>query len=105
MQQRQGKYIAFFLLFLFVFPQIEKEIHAWEHADDAHCRVVGKFHFHEKEHSCSLCDYNTSLSNSPGIVNYRIFLTAHSTAYQLYTAQVSLTKPDYQFPLRAPPIV
>ena len=104
MQQRQGKYIAFFLFCLFVFPRIEKEVHALIHANDEHCKETGEFHFHKKEHSCSICDYSNSISKSPELTNYRIFLTAHSTSYQLYTAQIRLTKPDYQVPLRAPPI-
>jgi hypothetical protein len=105
MQQLQGKYISFLLLFLFVFPQIEKEIHSLKHSNDAHCLVKSEFHFHEKEHSCSLCDYTNNLSNSPEITSYKILLTTHSTSYQLYTTQVNLTQPDYQFPLRAPPAI
>jgi hypothetical protein len=105
MQQRHKKYLVAFLLFLLIFPQIEKGIHALRHMHDDHCRVVGEFHFHEKEHSCSLCDYSNTISNSPELLNYTAFLTAHSTSYQLYSNQVILTLPEYQFSLKAPPAI
>lgn len=37
-------------------PVIEKSIHSYGHRNDVHCTSASK-HFHELEHSCSVCDY------------------------------------------------
>ncbi len=50
------KYCSLLFLIAFLFPQIEQQLHAFEHSDDFHCTSSDK-HFHEQEHVCSICDY------------------------------------------------
>ncbi len=50
------KYGALFLLLLFLFPVVEKQLHIYEHSADEHCYASDK-HFHEMEHTCSICEF------------------------------------------------
>lgn len=96
------KYSALVLLVLFVYPYIEKGIHDWEHADDLHC-IASTMHFHEAEHSCSVCDYITPVSTQPSAIYFSLSATVFEELVISYTAAGIVSAPDYFFSLRAPP--
>lgn len=58
------KILSLFLLAVFAFPFIQKEIHSLEHSDEVHCTTKTEKHFHEQEHSCSVCDFTMPASES-----------------------------------------
>ena len=96
------KYSALLLLALFVYPYIEKGIHDLEHADDFHCTSSTK-HFHEGEHSCSICDYITPDSTEPSALHFSLSATVFEELIISYTISGIISAPDYFFSLRAPP--
>ncbi len=48
---------AIVMLFLFLYPQVQKGMHDFGHQNDFHCSSTAA-HFHQAEHDCSLCDFN-----------------------------------------------
>jgi len=98
------KYCSILFLFLFLFPQVEKEIHAFEHLDDVHCTATDK-HFHELEHTCSICDYTHSNSTESPQNNYKVILVENNYYYNLYTPSVNIPHSFQDIPTRAPPVV
>lgn len=105
MQQIFRKYCSLLLLFLFLFPQIEKGIHDWHHQQDEHCTVKDETHFHKEQHSCVLCDYEAPVSNEVIETFITVHLTVNSTYYVPYSEQGTHLTPAYQLPPRAPPVV
>lgn len=101
---RANKYISFLLLFIFLFPFIEKEIHTVLHKDDTHCDIKTEQHYHEKEHKCSICDFNITTS----------FTLSHFTSYTLlqsandfilgFHKEIFTAAAFCYFSLRAPPL-
>ncbi|MDQ3047639.1 MAG: hypothetical protein M3R27_08840 [Bacteroidota bacterium] len=98
------KYSSILLLFLFLFPLVEKEHHAHEHADEEHCNASDK-HFHEMEHNCSICDFTLQKTeefneaeftfvDSYGTLTYTPFFVSENPSFTLY-----------HLPTRAPPSV
>ena len=105
MQQLYKRYFSVFLLFLFLLPQIEKGIHDWHHRKDTHCSVKNETHFHEQEHSCTICDYTIPAVNEPADTYYSFLLSVRSICYSFYSESFSISETHYQLPPRAPPIV
>ena len=62
MPKQVKKYFSLFFLLLFLFPTVETQLHAFEHASDVHCQASGK-HFHTQEHHCAICDFTATNSN------------------------------------------
>jgi hypothetical protein len=98
------KYSALFLLFLFIFPMAEKQLHAFEHKADSHCTATDK-HFHSQEHNCDLCDLTTG--NSAPLAENNFVLAQHFQNFSFnpfirscYSATALL-----DLPARAPPTV
>lgn len=87
-----------------MFPQIEQQIHAFEHLDDFHCSSSDK-HFHEQEHTCAICDYTVPDKNEPTEANFCIVQYAadfnYSSTYFFHFSE----KNNYNLSARAPPIV
>jgi hypothetical protein len=104
MQQNFRKYLSFFLLFLFLFPQVEKGIHDLEHSKDPHCLDKSQQHFHKQEHSCSLCDFMPGVSNEPAEQQQNSIFTSYLVSYLPFSSQVISCEPEYHLPLRAPPL-
>jgi hypothetical protein len=50
-------FFAFVLSLLFLLPQTEYAIHAFQHKDDLHCAIKGS-HYCTPKHKCDLCDYS-----------------------------------------------
>lgn len=53
------KYFSIFTLAVFLFSLLAVNIHVFSHHDEAKCLSSQK-HIHEKEHNCSLSDYNNN---------------------------------------------
>ena len=60
---------------------VEKEMHAFKHADDFHCTAENK-HFHNLEHNCGICDFNFCSSEGS---------TQIETSYTLFSLSFSYT--------------
>jgi len=75
-------------------PIAEKSTHSWEHRNDIHC-TSGQNHFHNLEHSCSVCDYDQPVQESSTVFfsfdvfsgnpyyqnNYNAFFSSDFTAF------------------------
>lgn len=104
MNKTVKKYLSFFFVFSFLFPQIEKAIHDFQHRNIEHCSVKNQTHFHSEEHSCSLCDYSVPESSKPTDVKIATILTAYSVYYFPSTHNLTIQEADQKLPSRAPPI-
>jgi len=103
---KTGKqYLSLFLVLFFLFPQVEKAIHDIQHLKDSHCSEKSLAHFHKKEHSCAICDFNIPASNTPAKLSSRIILSVISVNYFEFTGETPVSVSDYQSSPRAPPLV
>jgi hypothetical protein len=91
-------------LLAFLFPQIEQQIHAFEHIDDFHCNSSDK-HFHEQEHRCSICDYTLTDSSEPTEAAFTTLRFSSSFHYSTSTFIVFCSNEEQNLPARAPPTV
>jgi hypothetical protein len=57
--------LSFLLLFVFLFPFVEKGVHGLSHRNDTHCTATSKKHFHAQQHDCSICDFTVAISSGP----------------------------------------
>ena len=103
MHQLVKKYIAFFFLFLFLFPTIEKQIHAFEHRADEHCTASDK-HFHVLEHSCSICDFTITDSNATPQTDVQFIVSVNNFSFQSFIEKKNIPNTFQNLPSRAPPI-
>ncbi len=103
MQQQLKKYLSIFFLFLLLFPLAEKSIHGLEHEKDVHCTAIEK-HFHEQEHSCSICDFTITDSNSLSNTGFVFTLTSQSFSFQPFSQSVIIPYAYSNLPSRAPPV-
>jgi hypothetical protein len=103
MQKVLNKYFSFFFLFLFLFPMVEKQLHALAHADEVHCSADEK-HFHELEHSCSICDFNLTDSPTLTSVSYSFIIIEVENTYDTFIEGVNTSLRVVHLPARAPPI-
>jgi len=95
--------ISAFFLFLFLLPTIEKGIHSHHHLAESHC--TGGNHFHVQEFHCLICDFTSTDSNSPILVNYsnlifQVYFLFHPFTENNFTQDAVL-----HLPSRAPPVV
>lgn len=104
MRNETKKYFSFVLLFLFLFPMVERELHAFEHSADKHCTANEK-HFHDLEHHCDSCDLTISDSNESPEVYYQFILSISSFSFQSHIESVNIPASYQNLPPRAPPIV
>lgn len=104
MFQNIKKYLSLFCLIAFLFPVVETNVHAFEHRLDIHCDATDK-HFHESEHSCSLCEFTITDSNSPAENTTQPVIFFQSFLFNPFTEGTN-TPPTFQdLPARAPPVV
>lgn len=106
MQNPLKKYYSLVLLFLYLFPQVEKGIHNLYHERNAACDTKNnEISFNAKQHSCFICDSN--LADIHGLAGE--IVTVHikrcPTSYIFYSHQISVSHFDYQLPARAPPFI
>jgi hypothetical protein len=48
---------CFLFLSLFLYPQVQKNLHDFEHRYDLHCDSESQKHIHTLEHTCTVCDF------------------------------------------------
>jgi hypothetical protein len=104
MREQFKKISAYFLLFLFLFPTIEKQLHAFEHRSDEHCVATDK-HFHAQEHHCSICDFTVAPNHPSAETKFQFILFSTSFLYVSQRVSTPIATTDYLLPSRAPPIV
>jgi hypothetical protein len=90
-------------MLLFLFPLVEKELHAFEHADDFHCTATDK-HFHEQEHSCEICDYTLNDTYSTIQCDFQFILDVQSLEFYSSLENVYIPTAFSDLPSRAPPV-
>jgi hypothetical protein len=104
MKQTIIKYFSIFLLSIFLFPLVDKEIHAFEHAGDSHCTSINK-HFHTAEHHCPICDFTFTSSENPKKADNSITIFASSFSYTPSINSIYELNTIDNTGSRAPPIV
>ncbi len=102
MNQLLKKYGSFFLLLLFLFPLVEKQLHIYDHAADLHCNASDK-HYHEMEHSCSICEF--TIADSPPVPDtfLSIIIVEFPCYFQVLNELVKSSITFQDIPSRAPP--
>lgn len=103
MHQHLRKYGSIFLLLLFLFPFVEKQIHIYQHADDERCISADK-HFHSEEHSCSICDYTLTQPCLITDANPVIILSEQRIFLKQYAEDLHTPSAFQYLPSRAPPV-
>lgn len=97
------KYLSFFILLLFLFPTIERGVHAFNHVGDTHCNSSDK-HFHTEEHHCSICDFTSTDSNAPVPTNYSSIIIVSDFLFHPFSENVPFQIAFQHLPSRAPPL-
>jgi hypothetical protein len=104
MQQQLKKYFSVIFLWLFLVPMVEQEIHAFEHQQDVHCNATDK-HFHELEHTCSICDFTYTSSNYLADNNFQSIISVQQFYYSPFIKSVNTPLSLSLLPARAPPVI
>jgi hypothetical protein len=94
---------SFFFLFLFLFPMVEKQMHALEHAGDTHCQSSDK-HFHTEEHSCTICDITFSDTNPLAENIFSFIAASFELSFKENSKEVHTPGVFPHLPSRAPPL-
>ena len=102
MRQLFRKYGSVFLLLLFLFPLVEKQLHIYDHLDDTRCLATDK-HFHEQEHSCRICEFTLTDSGVLPDIHFRFILSETLSRFQSFTESVHIPEAFQNLPSRAPP--
>jgi hypothetical protein len=103
MRKEIKKYFSLVLLFLFLFPMVEKEVHAFEHSADEHCSTNEK-HFHNLEHHCGICDFTLANSNELTAVYYQFVIPVKLFPFQPLIESIHIPGAFQNLPSRAPPV-
>ena len=96
------KYISVSFLALFLFPLLEKEVHALEHADIFRCKASDQ-HFHELHPTCSVCDFIVPAATEPSRQDYDFSLCVSSSLLFCCNESTAGSAVKYFVSLRAPP--
>ena len=91
------------MLLLFLFPMVEKHVHAFEHSKDKHCTANEK-HFHEEEHHCTICDFTITDSNPGTGAGYQFITSSQQFIFSVLPESIYLQGAHYNLPARAPPV-
>jgi hypothetical protein len=94
-----------FLLAVFLFPTIVKEVHTVNHEKRFRCDANGEQHLHVQHHDCTLCDFVLPVVSSASDIelNFSLF----SFASVIFPGRGEFYFSSYQFSsaqLRAPPV-
>ncbi|MDQ3051362.1 MAG: hypothetical protein M3Q95_10795 [Bacteroidota bacterium] len=105
MKPSQLKFPAgIFLILLFLFPQVQKGWHDFEHRHDTHCDATAEVHFHELHHVCDLCDISVGVGFESAFGNPDIFLNTISFSFSEGAAIIAPDCYWKSLPPRAPPV-
>ena len=97
-------FLAPFLLVLFLFPQIQKGIHDFEHRHDTHCDAKAEKHFHTLEHVCSICNFSIPVSIEFLTFYFNKLITFNEIVFQIPVGNNIIADCFYKIPPRAPPV-
>jgi hypothetical protein len=100
--QKIKKALSVFLLLVFLFPFVEKELHQLSHSNDIHCLLTGT-HFDPQEHRCTVCDFTNHVTAPPAFFQYDLFLGTVSDVHFFFVANDIVLQKQVFRPLRAPP--
>jgi hypothetical protein len=95
-------YFSLALLAIFLFPLAEKQVHAFDHKDEVHCSSAEK-HFHDVEHSCSICDYTFTDSNPTASAEISMLRSIQQAEYLPGAEDLFYSDCHSLLPSRAPP--
>ena len=98
------KYGSLFLLLAFLFPLVQKELHALEHSDESQCSTTTEKHFHAEEHHCDICDFALPSLDETIAETLSIQLAISTLAYTTPHAEDIFLSPSLNIPARAPPV-
>ncbi len=96
---------AWLLLALFLFPQVQKGMHDFEHRHDTHCDAKAEQHLHPLEHVCSICDFSVPVSTEFTYFQIRDFTFFTTVSYFEPQNSVVPSNSWQQIPPRAPPVL
>ncbi len=97
-------YFAPILLALFLFPQVQKGMHDFEHRHGTHCDAKAVKHFHTLEHVCSICDFSVPVSTEFLTFCFNSLITVNEINFQIPVEKSINANFHYQVPPRAPPV-
>jgi hypothetical protein len=102
MKRSSGRILSFLFLLLFIYPLVEKELHAFQHSDDFHC-ASATAHFHTPEVKCSFCDvFIQEITDASD--DQPAYLAPAPTLFTFSTLSPQLTSHNHFYTsLRAPP--
>ncbi|MBK8846689.1 MAG: hypothetical protein IPO27_09190 [Bacteroidetes bacterium] len=91
---------------IFVLMQVLSNAHAWSHHDDFHCLAKNEYHFHQHEHSCTLCDYAVQVIDSAKFEEISIQSPFAFNRHTICALPEGFRQHlNYTFPERGPPLV
>src|ERR1035437_8996944 len=104
MSRKLKSCFSVFLLAIFLFPTVVKEVHIVNHEKRFHCDAHGEQHLHIQHHDCTLCDFVLPVVSSPSNVgdNLSLFCLAENIFPRqavIYFSSSQFSSPS----LRAPP--
>ena len=102
MQKLKG-ILAVLCLLVFLFPQVESELHSYAHMNDFHCTDHNSLHLHKADHHCFLCDYTNVISTTPTFIHQPLELHASCILKFFFQENNYLLQPKDFLSLRAPP--
>jgi len=102
MHKQLKKYLTIFFLFLLLFPNIEKGVHAFEHHNEVHCSITDH-HFHELESECAICDYTPSVSNDIPSNDITFVISSQRFSHIAFSEGIIIPHTFSNLPSRAPP--
>jgi hypothetical protein len=103
MRQQWKKYGSIFLLLLFLFPLVEKQLHLYDHVDDNRCLATDK-HFHEQEHSCRICEFTITDSGLIPDVPFQLIPFEETGLFYWFIQNIHTPDAFQDIPSRAPPV-
>lgn len=103
MRQQLKKYGSLFLLLLFLFPLVEKQVHILDHLNDTRCVATDK-HFHEMEHACPICEFTVTDSCIVPTVQLTVILSEQTYFFKVATENIHTPEAFQDLPSRAPPV-
>lgn len=102
MRQQLKKYGSVFLLLLFLFPLVEKQLHIFDHLDDTRCVATDK-HFHEMEHVCPICEFTITDSCILPDIQLTVIRSEQRHFFQILSENIHIPEAFQDLPSRAPP--
>ena len=99
------KYCSYLFLFLFLFPQVQKGVHDFEHRHDSHCDAKAEQHLHPLEHVCSLCDFSVPISVALTNTHFDFFIEVYLVPFVIQPFKLASASFWPQLPPRAPPVL